>query len=166
MNWHRQLMRLCGGIAATLIAVVTILVCYDVLARNLGLGSVPWIVDVTEYAMPIITLAAAPWLMSRNEHVRLDVLNMVLSPRAQRVTDRVAALVGLVVSIVLVWYGWQALEDSRRSGDMVIKALVFAEWWVYVPVPIGFALLALECARRLLRPGTADTDTQGRGAGA
>jgi TRAP-type C4-dicarboxylate transport system permease small subunit len=33
-----------------------------------------------------------------------------------------------------------------------MKALVFPEWWLYVPVPIGFALLALECGRRVLRP--------------
>ena len=33
-----------------------------------------------------------------------------------------------------------------------MKALVFPEWWLYVPVPICFALLSLECARRVWRP--------------
>ena len=34
----------------------------------------------------------------------------------------------------------------------MLKALVFPEWWLYVPVPPAFALLALECARRVLWP--------------
>lgn len=145
-------MRLCGGIAAAGVGVITVLVCADVVGRNLGLGNLPWIVDLTEYALPIITLAAAPWLMWRNQHVRLDLFEMVLGERGRRRVDRLSAAVGLVVAAVVAWYGWQALLDSRQAGSMVLKALVFPEWWLYVPVPIGFGLLALECARRLLWP--------------
>ena len=36
--------------------------------------------------------------MWRNQHVRLDLLGMVLSVEAQRRVDRVSAAVGLVVS--------------------------------------------------------------------
>jgi TRAP-type transport system small permease protein len=152
MKWHDALMRLCGGVAAAVIGMITVLVCVDVIGRNLGLGSLAWIVELTEYALPIATLAAAPWLMWRNQHVRLDIINMLLSARGQRRVDRISAAVGLVVSLVVAWYGLQALLDSRQSGSLMLKVLVFPEWWLYVPVPIGFGLLALECARRLIWP--------------
>lgn len=152
MHWHDALMRLCGGVAAAVIGLITVLVCVDVIGRNLGLGSLVWIVELTEYALPVATLAAAPWLMWRNQHVRLDVVNMLLSARGQRRVERISAGVGLVVSLVIAWYGLQTLLDSRQSGSLMLKALVFPEWWLYVPVPIGFALLALECARRLIWP--------------
>jgi TRAP-type transport system small permease protein len=152
MNWHDALMRLCGGVAAAVIGMITVLVCVDVIGRNLGLGSLAWIVELTEYALPIATLAAAPWLMWRNQHVRLDIINMLLSARGQRRVDRISAAVGLVVSLVVAWYGLQTLLDSRQSGSLMLKVLVFPEWWLYVPVPIGFGLLALECARRLIWP--------------
>ena len=128
------------------------LVCYDVVGRNLGLPSLVWVNEITEYALPIATLAAAPWLMWRNQHVRLDLLGAVLSTSSQRRVDRVASLLGLVISLVMVWYAVRMLLDSRQAGSLVMKALVFPEWWLYVPVPIGFALLALECGRRVLRP--------------
>jgi len=76
----------------------------------------------------------------------------VLSTSSQRRVDRVASLLGLVISLVMVWYAVRMLLDSRQAGSLVMKALVFPEWWLYVPVPIGFALLALECGRRVLRP--------------
>jgi len=77
---HAALMRACGLVAAATVAFITLLVCYDVVGRNLGLPSLVWVNEITEYALPIATLAAAPWLMWRNQHVRLDLLGATLSP--------------------------------------------------------------------------------------
>ena len=85
-------MQACGVVAALLIGVSVLLVCYDVLGRNLSLESLPWIVEVTEYALPLITLFAAPWLLFRAEHVRLDLLNNMLSPAALRLLDVVTGV--------------------------------------------------------------------------
>ena len=161
---HAALMRACGGVAAAVVGCIALLVCFDVIGRNLGLRSLPWIGEATEYALPIATLAAAPWLMWRNQHVRLDLLGAVLSPAAQRQVDRVASLFALAVSLVFVWYSIAALLDSRKAGSVVMKSFVFPEWWLYVPVPIGFGLLALECARRVLRPSGLVENTAGPGA--
>lgn len=160
---HAALMRACGAVAAATIGAITLLVCYDVLGRNLGARTLPWVNEVTEYALPIATLAAAPWLMWRNQHVRLDLLGMLLSPAAQRLVDRLSAAVGLAVSLAFVWYSIAALRNSKAAGDLVLKALVFPEWVLYIPVPVGFALLALECARRLVHPSTL---TEGGGSAA
>jgi TRAP-type transport system small permease protein len=149
---YATLMRGCGGVAAAVVGLVTLLVCWDVVGRNLGLRTLPWINEVTEYALPIATLAAAPWLMWRNAHVRLDLLGAMLSPAAQRKLDRGSSLLGLIVSLVMAWYAVRALLDSQGAGSLVMKALVFPEWWLFTPLPIGFALLALECGRRVLFP--------------
>jgi TRAP-type transport system small permease protein len=159
---HAWLMRACGAVAAATVAVITVLVCFDVIARNLGMPSVTWINEVSEYAMPIATLSAAPWLMWRNQHVRLDLLGARLSASAQVRLDRISSFVGLIVSLVMVWYGVMALLDSRQAGSQVLKALVFPEWWLFLPVPIGFSLLALECARRVLFPSGLADESQER----
>lgn len=149
---YATLMRACGLVAGATIAAITLLVCIDVVGRNLGLVLFTWVNEVTEYALPVATLAAAPWLMWRNQHVRLDVLGALLPPRAQRQVDRVASALALVVSLALVWYALRMLLDSRDAGSLVMKGLVFPEWWLYLPVPPCFALLAVECARRVWRP--------------
>jgi TRAP-type C4-dicarboxylate transport system permease small subunit len=156
---YARLMRGCGFVAAAVVAFITLLVCYDVVSRNLGLRTLPWINEMTEYAMPLATLAAAPWLMWRNQHVRLDLLGAMLSPSAQRQVDRLASVLGFIVSAIMVWYAVRLLLDSRDAGSLVMKSLVFPEWWLYVPVPIGFALLALECGRRVLWPSGLTEDS-------
>ena len=164
MNWYARLMRACGALSAATVGAITLLVCWDVVGRNLGLPTPGWTNEITEYALPVATLLAAPWLLWRNQHVRLDLLGMVLSPAAQRQVDRVASALGLVVCGCMVWYAWKMLADSREAGSVVLKALVFPEWWLYVPVPAAFALLALECARRVLWPSGLGADDAGAAA--
>lgn len=166
MKLYDLLMRACGAIAAILLGVMTVLVSYDVIARNIGLGSLDWILEITEYMLPAAICASAPWLMYRNQHIRLDVLNMVLSPATLKRVDRLAAIVGTLVSGIFAWYALRLLLDSKAAGSLVFKSLVFPEWWVFVPVPIGFGLLAVECARRVLLPRTVHDESHPAEGGA
>lgn len=153
-------MNACGVLAALVVGAIAAAVSYDVIGRNVGLPSLPWIVEVTEMALPLATLLAAPWLLHRNQHVRLDLLDAYLSPGWRASLDRVVALVGLVVCAVIVWYAVAVILDNISIGAMVMKSLVFPEWWLYVPVPLSFGLMTLEFARRLVIPATPSARTE------
>lgn len=151
MKLYRALLQAMAQAAALLLAAVVIAVCWDVLSRNVGVKSAPWIGDLTEYSLPLATLLVAPWLLSRGEHVRLDVLQNTLSPAALARIDRISGALGLVVCAAIAWYGIRVMRDSAGVGSLVMKSVVFPEWWVYIPVPICFGLMAVECAIRLVR---------------
>jgi TRAP-type C4-dicarboxylate transport system permease small subunit len=136
--------------AALLLGAVALLVTADVAARNLGLGTLPWIVEVSEYSLPLATFLVAPWLLHRGEHVRLDLLAGALPAGTGRALARGADGLGLLIALVFVVYGARAAAASAQQGALVIKAIVFPEWWLYAPVPACFALLAVEFLRRLL----------------
>jgi len=140
-----------AGLAAGLLGVLALLVTGDVVARNLGLGTLPWIVEASEYSLPLATFLIAPWLLARSQHVRVDAVLTVVPARAARTLGRIGDLLGLAVSLVFVVYGVRAALASARQGSLVIKAVVFPEWWLYAPVPVCFALLAIEFVRRLRR---------------
>jgi TRAP-type C4-dicarboxylate transport system permease small subunit len=82
--------------------------------------------------------------------VRLDVLLTAVPPRLARTLDRFSDLVGLAVSAVFVVYGTRAVASSAQQGSLVIKSVVFPEWWLYAPVPVCFAILAVEFVRRMI----------------
>jgi TRAP-type C4-dicarboxylate transport system permease small subunit len=150
---YRGLLHACAVIAALLLGVTALLVTGDVVARNIGLGTLPWILEVSEYVLPLATFLVAPWLLVRNEHVRLDVLLTSLPPRLARALARAGDLLGLAICAVFVIYGARAIASSAQQGSLVIKSVVFPEWWLYAPVPVCFALLAVEFVRRLLGQG-------------
>lgn len=146
---YRVLMHGCGVVAAVLLGLVAVLVALDVVLRNLGFGTLPWIVEISEYSLPVATFLTAPWLLYRNEHVRIEVLVASLPRAVARGVDALADLFGLAVSLALAWYGLRIIADSRGINALIIKTLVFPEWWLFVPLPVGAALLALEFGRRL-----------------
>ena len=146
---YHALMQACGGAAALSLGLAALLVAFDVVARNLNIVTLAWVVDVTEYSLPFATFLAAPWLLYRNEHVRLDLLLSAVPRRVARAIDRGADVMGLLICLVLLWFGLYVILDSARHGSMVDKTLSFPEWWLYVPVPVCFALLAAEFVRRL-----------------
>jgi TRAP-type C4-dicarboxylate transport system permease small subunit len=150
---YRGLLHACAVIAALLLGITAVFVTGDVVARNVGLGTLPWILEVSEYVLPLATFLVAPWLLARNEHVRLDVLLTSLPSRLARMLARAGDLLGLAVCAVFVVYGARAIASSAQQGSLVIKSVVFPEWWLYAPVPACFALLAIEFVRRLRAPG-------------
>lgn len=150
MRIYRLALQASAWAAALLLGAIALLVTLDVVTRNLGLGTLAWVLEVSEYSLPVATLLVAPWLLARNEHVRLDALVTALPPGAARLLERIADAFGLAISLVFVWYGTQLILDSARRGSMVVKTLAIPEWWQYALVPVCFALLAIEFVRRLL----------------
>jgi TRAP-type C4-dicarboxylate transport system permease small subunit len=146
---YRMLVEGLAAAAALILGATAAAVTIDVFARNVGLGAFPWVLEASEYALPLATFLAAPWLLAKNEHVRLDMLLHALPSRAARALDGASNLLGLAICAVLVVYGVRTILDSAQQGAMIVKSLVFPEWWIYAPVPLSFALLAFEFLRRL-----------------
>jgi TRAP-type C4-dicarboxylate transport system permease small subunit len=112
---YGKLLQGLAAAAAVLLGATALGITLDVIARNIGLGSVPWMLEVSEYVLPLATFLVAPWLLYRNEHVRLDALL-----RSQPWLNHVANLVGLAVSAVLVVYGVRTILNSAQQGAVVL----------------------------------------------
>ena len=139
------------AIAALTLLAMVVLVTADIVLRNtLGIGF-SWANEVTEYALYIITLLTAPWLLRRGQHVRIDMALVLVPPRVAWVMEALADIVGLAASLVLIWYGTIMTVQSARLGSLTIKNLVFPEWWLLAPLPLCFALVALEFIFRFTR---------------
>ena len=139
-----------AALSAILIGLTALAITLDVVARNVGAGTLPWILEASEYMLPLATFLVAPWLLRRNQHVRLDVVLHLARGRLGAGLEMASNLVGLLVCAVLVVYGVRTILNSAQQGAMVLKSMVFPEWWLYAPVPVCFVLLAFEFGRRLV----------------
>ena len=151
MKAYRLVLQAFAGVAAVVLGAMALAVTFDVLARNLGWGNTGWVVELTEYSLPVATLLVAPWLLHRNEHVRLDVLLTLIPQKISLLLERSADVLGILICAVFVWFSVMLIFDSARLGSMVVKTLSIPEWWQYALIPLSFSLLAVEFARRLLR---------------
>ncbi len=136
-----------AGAAFAMIAVAT---TFDVLRRSLFGETVNGLADAVEYALFASTFLAAPWLLRQNGHVQVDFLVAALPEHVGRIARRVADVVGLCVCVTLLVYAARATYRSWANGSVVLKTVVFPEWWLYAVIAVSMALLTLEFIRRLV----------------
>jgi TRAP-type transport system small permease protein len=142
--------------AALILLAMVVVVTADIVLRNTTRGGFAWANEVSEYALYLMTLLTAPWLLRRGQHVRLDIILTLVPPRVAWLMEAAGDALGFCVSVVLVRYGFAMTADSARLGAITIKNLVFPEWWLLAPLPAAFALLAIEFVfrfERLLKGG-------------
>jgi TRAP-type C4-dicarboxylate transport system permease small subunit len=142
-----------------LLAMVAI-ICADVLTRNVAVPGlprgIPWSNEISELLLYAITLLAAPWLLREGRHIRVDIVLRALPKRAAYACEWLADALGLASCLWLVWYGSSAAWKSLQSDALSIKTLVMPEWWFLAPLPICFALLAIEFVFRMRRLARAE----------
>ena len=148
--YHRFLAG-CGLAVGLVIAALAVLVTVDVTLRGLGWGNLPWLLEVAEYALYAATFVGAPWVLSLNAHVRVDIVVTALPRPVARGVEMAMNALGLAVSGVLIYYGWPATVDAYSLGSLIFKELIVAEWWLLWVMPFTGVLLAVEFSLRIAR---------------
>jgi len=141
--------------ACALLFAMMLMICTDVLLRNLPLPGLPrglaWSNEVSELMLYLLTMLSAPWLLRQGQHIRVDILLRALPRVVAWGCEWIADILALLCCCWMVWYGARVAFKSFSEGSMTIKTLVTPEWWSLAPLPIAFALLAVEMVFRMHR---------------
>jgi TRAP-type transport system small permease protein len=147
-------------LAAILLLLLMLIICADVFLRNVPLFATvrgfPATNDLSEAFLYLITLLSAPWLLRQGQHIRVDILLKAIPPFAAWCCEWVADVLGLLCSLVMVWYGATVTWDAYTGGELLVKAMATPMWWWLVMLPVVFALLALEFVFRMHRLSTGE----------
>jgi TRAP-type C4-dicarboxylate transport system permease small subunit len=154
-RWYGRLLDILVIAACILLLIMTVMIGADVVSRNLG-GGIAASNELSEDVLYLMTLLAAPWLLRQGQHIRVDIVLRVLPLRLAWLLEWIGDIVGLLCCLYFVWYGCLITAASYRAGSINIKTLVTPEWWTLTPLPIAFALLAIEFLFRMHRLTTAE----------
>lgn len=135
--------------ACVLLLAITFLIGFDVLLRNVGLGGIPPSNELSEDALYLITILAAPGLLRHGQHIRIDIVLQVLPPKVAWLLEWVGDIAGILCSLLFVWYGAKVALASYLAGSVSIKTLVTPEWWIFAPLPVCFLMVTLEFVFRM-----------------
>jgi len=150
-----------AALAAAIAGGMVVLICLDVLLRNLRLSSVPWSVEASEYGLYAMTLLGAPWVLALRAHVAMDLFANLLPAVPRRALEVMMLALGGTICAVLAWKGLDVTLTSHARGAMVYKTLVFPEWWVLALFPFAMAMLALGFLRLILTPAANSNAARG-----
>jgi TRAP-type C4-dicarboxylate transport system permease small subunit len=155
-RWYGHLLEALLLLACLLLLIMTLLIGADVLLRNIGLGGIAPSNEASEDIIYLLTLLAAPQLLRRGQHIRVDILLRALPDRAGWLLEWVSDILGLICCLYFIWYGGRVVAESFTSGALSIKTLILPEWWLLAPMPLAFALLGFEFLFRMRRLALAE----------
>lgn len=142
-----------GKAFAWCIVALTLMVCYDVVVRYVLRAPTSWGLDVSLMFYGALFMMAGAYTLSRNGHVRGDVLYRFLSPRTQASLDLALYLLFFLPGIgALAWFGigfaadaWAIKEQSQTTSNGLpiypLKTII----------PIAGALLLLQGVAEIIR---------------
>ncbi len=141
--------------ASALLLAMTLVICGDVLLRNVplvpGVQGLAWANELSEATLYLITMLTAPWLLRRGQHIRVDIVLRAIPRRWGWYCEWLVDALAFAGCLVMAIYGARAAFASWQSNAVSIKTLVTPEWWLLAPLPIAFAMLAVEVLFRMRR---------------
>lgn len=145
---HGRVLELSGTLAGFAYGAIAALMTVDIAVRSLGIGTLGWLTELTEYLLYASTFLAAAWVLRQGAHVRVDILLVHLGPRG-RTLDRATDVVGLAVALVLLGFGAAAVLEAWRAGAVQYRNWATPEWLLLLPLPVAGLLLGIEFILRL-----------------
>ncbi len=119
------------------------------------LSSNAWL-EVQWYLFAGVVMLGASQTLRLNEHVRVDILYMLLPERGREWLDLAGTALFLVPSmLVIAWLSWPFFMQSWSIQEMSTNAGGLVRWPVKLLLPAGFVLVALQGVSEIIKRAAA-----------
>jgi C4-dicarboxylate transporter, DctQ subunit len=115
---------------------------YGVFMRYILNNPVHWIEEIFALTIVWSIFIGFSTALKNNNHIALDLLYMYLPKKAQRITDLIGYVIGILFSIFFIYFGFQMVSEAYRVGGVSLEARI-PLWIESIIMPIGGLLLFL-----------------------
>jgi TRAP-type C4-dicarboxylate transport system permease small subunit len=152
-TWEKVADAALGLAASAILFAMMILTFVDVVARYAFNFPLRGAFEITELMLLVLIFAGLPLVSHADEHVTMDFIDHILSPRARSVLLRAVHVLVAAVMFFLTWQVWIKASRLAGYGDTtdVLKVLV-GPFVYFMAAMIG--LTGLVHVFRVFFPGT------------
>ncbi len=144
-----------GQAFAWAIVALTALISWEVFSRYVLGRPHAWMLDVQIMLYGVLFMMAGAYTLSKNGHVRGDVLYGFFRPRTQATLDLILYVLFFLPGVVaLTWAGWRYFQDSLAIREHTFNAdpIPVYPFKFFIPLAGGILLLQglVEIARCII----------------
>ena len=141
-----------GRLVYWLVLVVVLISAANATVRKAFDYSSNAYLEIQWYLFSVIFLFGAGYTLLKNDHVRIDIIQGRLSPRAQNWIDVVGIVLFLMpMSLIIMWLSWPLFTDALARHEVSTNAGGLVIWPARLMVPVGFALLIIQAVSELIK---------------
>jgi len=142
-----------GKLFAWTVVMLTLLVCFDVTLRYVLNAPNQWVFDVAYILYGLLFMMGGAYTLSRNGHVRADMIYRTLQPKTQAWFDLVLYVLFFIPGIAALVYA--GVEFTQASWSMKEVSSVTSSGVPVYPyklaIPIAGGLLLLQGIAEIIR---------------
>jgi TRAP-type C4-dicarboxylate transport system permease small subunit len=147
----------CAVVAALMLLAAALVITWSIVYRAMG-ASTYWEIEFSVYMMVASLFLASPYCLATQGHVGVDLLSHFLPRRLARPVAIVVGLVGLAVCVYLAYAGADMTLHAFARGERTESAWAPPKWPLFLAMPVGLGLTALQYVADLLREVLTEAD--------
>jgi TRAP-type mannitol/chloroaromatic compound transport system permease small subunit len=141
-----------GKISAWAVVGLTLLISWEVFSRYALNKPHAWVLDAQIMLYGTLFMLAGAYTLSKNGHVRGDVLYGFFSPRAQAGCDLVLYIVFFLPGVIaMTWAGWTYASESLAIREQTFSAEPLPLYPFKFVIPLAGAALLLQGMAEIAR---------------
>jgi len=134
-----------GQLFAWAIVLLTVFISWEVFSRYVLGRPHAWMLDVQVMLYGVLFMMAGAYTLSKNGHVRGDVLYGFFRPRTQATLDLILYFVFFLPGVLaLTWAGWSFFTDSLAIREQTFNADPIPVYPFKFFLPFAGAILFLQ----------------------
>ena len=146
----RALARLEDWGVTVIVAVMAVLLGLGVILRYVFNDPLTWSEEFVVTVFVWAVMLGVPSALRSRMHIRIDVLILRLGATGRRVCGVLACAASAVIFVAAIYAGW---SHTSNVGSSMTPMLGYSVAWIFVAMPIGFALTLFHAAMILVDEG-------------
>jgi C4-dicarboxylate transporter, DctQ subunit len=135
-------------IAGILCILLMLGISTEVVTRYFLKTPILGMMEASEMAMLYIAFLSAAWILKKEAHVHMDLIDNYLSPRALGILNTFLSIVGAVIFIILLWYGTKVTIENFREGTNMPGNMDINTGYLLFVIPLGSFFMFIQFLRR------------------
>lgn len=141
-----------GKAFAWSVVLLTLLISWEVFSRYALNKPHAWVLDAQIMLYGTLFMTAGAYTLSKNGHVRGDVLYGFLKPRTQAIIDLTLYLIFFLPGVIaLTWAGWVYFQESLAIKEQTFSADALPLYPFKFVIPLAGGVLLLQGVVEIIR---------------
>ncbi len=140
-----------GKIVAPIIAILTVVLIFEMTLRYLFNAPTVWVHETTQYLFATYAFIAGAYTFRIGLHVNMDIFYRKFPPRTKAAVDLFTSLVSLGYIIGLLWWGGIEAFESIKVREVSTTVWAPPIYPFRAMIPIGAFLVLLQWLAKFIR---------------
>lgn len=147
MNIKKMFANLEEYISIALLAIMTIVVSWQVFNRFVLKTALPWSEELSIFILAWVTFLGASIGVKRGAHIGVEAFILLLPKKLQKYFTLLSYVISAVFFVMLIYFGMVIVQKQIITGQ-VSPAMRIPMYYAYLSIPVGSFFIAIRFAEK------------------